>query len=116
EFILEIAQQLRERIVAPNECIFKAGDFGKEVFFIAHGTVNIWDQSEEKVLNTLGKGNFFGEIALFKDLPRTATARANTYCDLYILNQHAFEEVFEGYPEIVKRIQLKAEQRSQRLL
>lgn len=112
EFILDIAQHLRERIVAPNECIFKAGDFGKEVFFIAHGTVNILDASEEKVLNSLGKGEFFGEIALFQDLPRSATARAKTYCDLYILNQHAFEEVFAGYPDIAKRIQSKAEQRS----
>ncbi len=114
DFILEIAQQLRERITAPNECIFKAGDFGKEVFFIAHGTINIWNKEETQILNTLGKGDFFGEVALFKDLPRTATARANTYCDLYILNQHAFEEVFTGYPKIVERIQAKAEQRSRR--
>lgn len=112
EFILDIAQHLRERIVAPGECIFKAGDFGKEVFFIAHGTVNILDASEEHVYTTLGKGEFFGEIALFQDLPRSATARAKTYCDLYILNQHAFEEVFAGYPEIAARIQAKAAQRS----
>lgn len=112
DFIMEIGQHLRERIVAPEEYIFKSGDLGKEMFLIAHGSVGILNSDETVHFRTLENGDFFGEIALFKDIPRTATARAETYCDLYILSQDAFEIVFQKYPKIADQIRSKAQERA----
>lgn len=46
-----------------------------------------------KVLQTLKEGDFFGEIALFANLPRTASAYAVTDCVLLALRKASFEQV-----------------------
>jgi CRP-like cAMP-binding protein len=48
---------------------------------------------------TLSDGAFFGEIALISDRPRSATARAHSFCDVYMLERAAFERVTAAYPE-----------------
>lgn len=111
-FIMEIAQQLRERIVAPDDYVFKAGDQGQQMFLIAHGSVSVFSEDETQLYRTLSEGDFFGEIALFQDSPRTATVKANTYCDIYSLGKLTFEKTLEQYPEIAAKIKEKATQRS----
>ncbi len=111
-FIMEIAQQLRERIVAPDDYVFKAGDHGQQMFLIAHGSVSVFNKDETLLYRTLSEGDFFGEIALFQDIPRTATVKANTYCDIYALGKQTFEKTLEQYPDIAARIKEKATQRS----
>ncbi len=115
-FIMEIAQHLSERIIAPEEYIFKEGDTGSEMYLIAHGSIGFWNRDESTRLSTLRDGDFFGEIALFRDIPRTATARAETFCDLYALSQEAFEMVFLRYPDIADQIRIKAEERAENIL
>ncbi len=110
-FIMDIAQHLREQIIAPDEYLVRAGDHGHEMYFIAHGQVDFFDNQND-YLQTLSDGDFFGEIALFRDVPRTATARAKTYCDLYTLSKEAFDEVFRKYPEVASQIKEKAEERA----
>lgn len=112
-FVLEIAQQLRERIVAPDDYVFKSGDHGQQMFLIAHGSVNVFNEDETQLYRTLSEGDFFGEIALFQDVPRTATVKANTYCDIYSLSKLTFEKTLKQYPEIAAKIEEKAAQRSQ---
>ncbi len=111
-FVLEIAQHLHERIVAPDEYVFKAGDHGQQMFLIAHGTVNVYSADENKLLRTLSKGDYFGEIAMFKEVPRTATIKAESYCDLYSLRKQTFESTLKQYPKIAAAIKEKAEERS----
>ena len=115
QFILDIAQQLHETIAAPEEYIFKAGDYGKQMFLIAHGSVEVYNQEENQLLRTLSEGDYFGEIALFQDIPRTATVKAATYCDLYSLNKQMFEATLQDYPQIASRIREKAVRRSKNL-
>ena len=66
------------------------------------------------VINTLRDGDFFGEIALFTDQPRTAGVRAVTYCDLYILEKEVFLYLLEQFPDIGKHIKEIARQRMER--
>ncbi len=115
EFIFDIAQQLHESIAAPDEYIFKAGDYGKQMFLIAHGSVEVYNPEETQVLRTLSEGDYFGEIALFQDVPRTATIKAATYCDLYSLNKQTFEATLKNHPKIASRIKDKAVRRSKNL-
>ena len=115
QFIFDIAQQLHESIAAPDEYIFKAGDYGKQMFLIAHGSVDVYNSEETQVLRTLSEGDYFGEIALFQDVPRTATIKAATYCDLYSLNKQTFEATLKNYPKIAARIKQKAVSRSKNL-
>ncbi len=63
-----------------GEVIFEEGDAGDEMFVIQSGTVEIVKKRKgvEKPLATLEKGDFFGEMSILENLPRTAKARAVT--------------------------------------
>ncbi|RLG09542.1 hypothetical protein DRN73_09740 [Candidatus Pacearchaeota archaeon] len=57
-----------------NEIIFKEGDKGKSFYVILEGKVGIYKLG--KPLNMLGKGEFFGEMAIIDDKPRSATCKS----------------------------------------
>ena len=64
-----------------------------------------------KVVATLGEGNFFGEIGLLMSTPRTATIRANSYCDFFMLDKSDFTRVLRDRPHFVKSITETAQAR-----
>ena len=112
-FILEVAQHLEERIVPAGDYVFKQGDMANEMYFIARGELEVKVAGTEEATRprVLREGDFFGEIALFHEIPRTATVKATTYCDLYSLNKMTFNTIFTKYPEVARQIQEKAEMR-----
>jgi CRP-like cAMP-binding protein len=57
---------------------------------------------EERVINTLGPGSFFGEMALLLAEPRTASIRARQQCDLFALDKADFVRVLHDHPEFAK--------------
>merc|ERR1711991_109078 len=68
--------------------------------------------AEGTIIATLGKGSFFGEIALLKEnLRRTVTIKAITACILYKLTKTDLEQVFLKYPSFKAEMQLIAESR-----
>jgi CRP-like cAMP-binding protein len=48
---------------------------------------------QQKVVANLGEGSFFGEIALLFESKRTASIRAKTYCDLFVLRKADLDKV-----------------------
>ncbi len=110
-FLEEVALHLKPVIYTPGDYIFREGDEGHNMYFIIRGELEVLSGKEEKLISILTSGEFFGEIALFRDVPRTASIRAAGYCDLYTLSKTRFEFVLSKYPEIQKRIQEKADSR-----
>jgi len=75
--IVENAVHIRN--YAPGEPVFKQGDPGSGMYIIIEGGVGIFldiPNQAPKQLSTLGEGDFFGEIALLDESPRTAAATA----------------------------------------
>ena len=71
-----IERILHRRTYKSGEAIFHEGDPGVGMYIIEDGRVNITLGKQEKLLAVLSNGEFFGEIALLSDTPRTATATA----------------------------------------
>jgi len=71
-----IERILHRRKYKENEILLKEGDPGVGMYIIEKGRVNIKLGKEEKLLAVLSDGEFFGEIALLSEIPRTATAIA----------------------------------------
>lgn len=99
--------------VPAGSMIFEEGELGTEMYIIQGGSVEIAQTlgGEVKVLATLEKGDFFGEMALLEDLPRTASARALEECKLVEINGSTFDEMLRNRPEIAVRIMRKLSRR-----
>ncbi len=111
ELIRDIALELRPVVFTPGDYVFRAGEIGRHMYFISHGTVEIISADGRHIYTTLSDGDFFGEIALLRSQPRTASVRATDYCDLYALDKDAFERVLRHYPDFARHMQDMARQR-----
>lgn len=106
-------QDFRTRVAA-GQVIFEDGDVGSEMFVIQSGTVELVKRtrrSDVKVLATLEKGDFFGEMSILEDVPRSATARAKTDCELIRIGQSTFDEMLRHDREIAVRMLRKLSRR-----
>eukprot|EP01137_Pigoraptor_chileana_P029513 Opistho-2@14839 len=95
----------------PREFIVNKGDIGREMFFIHRGRVEVVSEDGQTIYATMESGSFFGEISLIFSVPRTASIRAATHCDLFVLTKRDLDSVLHHYPEISKQIQAIAKAR-----
>jgi len=86
----------------PNSIIFDQDDPGSSMFIIVEGEVEISQgtDSDKYVLATLGSGDFFGEMAIIIDQPRTARASSLKHTLLLPINQSDFLERIQREPEL----------------
>lgn len=110
DLLEDVVFQLKPIIATPGEHLFYRGEVGDTMYFIHHGQVDILGESEQ-VLVSLRDGAFFGEMALLKSAPRSATAVATSYCDLFILEKSAFEQVMQKHPTFKQHIEEVAQSR-----
>lgn len=93
-----------------NSVVFAEGDLGLAMYVIESGEVEIRKHlaGEERVLATLGKGDFFGEMCMLEeDSPRSATAVAIDDVDAVMIDQSAFTFILKHNPEIAIRMMRK---------
>jgi CRP-like cAMP-binding protein len=74
------------------------------MYVIKEGSVEISITRGERkvVLSTLGRGQFFGEMALLSTEPRSATAKALTYCEFQVIEADALERLIDKSSPIVR--------------
>jgi CRP-like cAMP-binding protein len=116
EQCLLISNRLELVEVRAGEIIFHLGELGDTFYIIESGQVEVLApdiRGQPSVINRLGPGDFFGEIALLRAVPRTATVRATDATRLLSLSREAFDEVIRRYPSIAASL---AETSSLRLL
>eukprot|EP01091_Cochliopodium_minus_P020082 TRINITY_DN8659_c0_g1_i1.p1 TRINITY_DN8659_c0_g1~~TRINITY_DN8659_c0_g1_i1.p1 ORF type:complete len:613 (+),score=170.22 TRINITY_DN8659_c0_g1_i1:1-1839(+) len=110
--ISSIVTHLKPIVSVPGEYIIKAGDIGKEMFFISSGACEVVIETKEgpKTVAILKEGSFFGESALLFQEKRNASIRALTYVDLYILTKDVLDEIqneFKDFKELMENTALK---------
>jgi len=113
EFLMDAALHLTSSVLIPGETVMEAGDEGTDMYFIVRGELDV-ETGDGIHLATLSDGEFFGEIALFGDTVRTATVRAVTYCDVYVLSELSFRYLARKYPEVRSQVETKARARAAR--
>ena len=76
-----------------GEMIFHEGELARNFYTILEGSVQVihQDQGQETLLATLGRGEFFGEMALLQGVRRTASIRALTPTDLLVMGGSDFQ-------------------------
>jgi len=105
--IVEHAIHIRN--YAPREPIFKQGDPGSGMYIIIEGRVGIFldiPNQEPKMLSELSEGDFFGEIALLDESPRTAAATAVENCIIIGFYRPDLMEILKTKPVLGSKILL----------
>ena len=106
--IHSIAGLLKPELVIPGEIICRRGETGDSMYFVSSGAIAVQIEAETVIL---GSGDFFGEIALLKDAPRTADVAAESFSDLLILERSDFDKLLNANPELKQTIEKVAESR-----
>jgi CRP-like cAMP-binding protein len=103
------------RVVPTGTLLFHENDPGEEMFIIQTGKVKISKKvrNVEKTLVVLGKGEFFGEMAILNDRPRSATAEVVEDSEILVIDRKTFETMIRGNAEISLRIIKKLSARLQ---
>jgi MFS family permease len=89
-----VAANLVQQSVAPGEVVIRAGETGDRFFIVGDGELEI---SADGLRRIARKGDYFGEIALLRDVPRTATVKALVDTRLYALQREDFLAVVTGH-------------------
>ena len=97
----QVTSKLVEEVYSPGTVIISQGDIGDKFYVINSGSVEVRRQpegsTEETVVGELGQGEYFGEIALLMNVPRTASVIAKTDVELLSLDTESFEEVVKEH-------------------
>lgn len=98
--------QQQERQFPKGQVIFRQGDSGEEMFVISRGRVRltIGADGHEREIAVLGPGDFFGELSLLSDIPRTATAQAVEDATLLAISKDVFAMLVQDDLDVVFRM------------
>jgi len=91
----QLAHALEEVRAAAGEEIVRQGESGDRFYLVKDGALDVYVDGE--LVQSLEPGGSFGEIALLRDVPRTATVRARTDVVLYALDRRHFLAAVTGF-------------------
>ena len=80
----------------------RQGSAGREFFVLLEGTADV--RKNGRKINTLGPGDFFGEIALIAHSPRTATVTSTTPIGLLVITAQSFRTLLDHQPQIAAKV------------
>src|SRR5262249_62367321 len=96
-------ERVRPRRLSRGLRIFFKGDPGDHLYVIESGEVKLvlsGGEGQESILDVLRAGDYFGEMALFDEQPRSADAVAAEPTQLLSLHRDDFRAVIERYPTV----------------
>lgn len=104
-----IGQLLHEREYVKDEVIFDQGEEAQALYIVLSGKVLIRHHHENEVqpIAELGAGQFFGDMALLDNSPRSAQARAAEDCVLAAFFREDFMGLLETHAAIASRLSLQ---------
>jgi CRP-like cAMP-binding protein len=117
--IEQLGARLEHAEFMPRQVVFEQGERGERFYIVESGRAEV--VREGRVVETLERGDCFGEIALLRDQPRTATVRASADANMRVsvLQRNTYLTAVTGYPAssaagqevVTARLKVDAERR-----
>jgi CRP-like cAMP-binding protein len=98
----EIASLADEIDLPQHKSLIRQGERGREFFVLLDGEVDVI--RDGTTIDTMRSGNFFGEIALVSNVPRTATVIANTPVRVLVITDRDFRMLLEHTPQLQLKV------------
>jgi len=115
---LALADHFKLRTFEKGEVVVREGEAGDTFYLIRSGSVDLSTSGmgkggDQVALGKMGEGDFFGEVALLTDKPRTATVVAREKAELMELARADFDQITEKFPSVRKIVEAYQKQRVQ---
>ncbi len=103
----KLVSSIKSQLFSPGQRIIEEGDSGDSIFLIKAGQADVVSHilGKEIELATLSVGDVFGEVAFLTGRPRTASVIAIDKLEIIEFDRIILEEMFEKYPDILKKVQ-----------
>ena len=102
-----LVERSRMRVFAANTIVVSEGDEGNSLFIIQNGSLKAFltdNVGREVTLSLLDPGDYFGELALLDEAPRSASVMAVTRSEVLQIPRTAFLELIEVYPACLQLV------------
>jgi CRP-like cAMP-binding protein len=100
--LASLALSADELDLREGHVLTREGRSAREFFVLVEGTVRV--TRDDRKLAELGAGDWFGEIALLTDTPRTATVTATSPLRILVITDRAFRRVVQDMPSIAVKV------------
>jgi CRP/FNR family transcriptional regulator, cyclic AMP receptor protein len=98
----EIARNVTEVDIAPQEYLAFEGEIGTQAMVILAGTVTV--RKKGRKIAELGTGDVVGEMSLVTSRPRNATVRAESFVSALVMDSKEFANVMDEHPQVATKI------------
>lgn len=102
----QLCRYAKHATLKRGSTIFSKGDAGNSLVAVISGTVKISISSPDgrsAILNLIGPGEIFGEVAVLDGHARTADATANTNCEIFVIDRREFLPFVRGQPALAMK-------------
>ena len=101
----EIIQRIKLEYFPAGQLLFSEGGLGDKLYILKRGAVKIFHPAnEENPIATLGPNDFFGEMALVEDKPRSASAMTRDESEIFLLDRADFYDLILKNQAMASRI------------
>jgi CRP/FNR family cyclic AMP-dependent transcriptional regulator len=106
EALDQLCRYAKHATLKRGATLFSKGDPGNCLYAVISGTVKMSVSSADgrsAILNLVGPGEIFGEMALLDGLARSAAATANTNCEVFVIDRREFIPFVRGQPALAMK-------------
>ncbi len=103
----ELAEHLATVTLHDGEILFLEGDEGNDLYIVKNGKVSVGirlPDGTDHEITRFSAGDFFGDMSIFDNAPRSATCRAVEETSLYSLSKAAFSDIIRDHPRIALKL------------
>lgn len=100
--LLELAGLMKQTKYEKNTIIINQGDLSRSLFVIVYGRLKAYATDEDgnqTIFSFFNNGNYFGELSLLDDAPRSATVSTLEECTLLNIDHTVFKEFIDSHPD-----------------
>jgi CRP-like cAMP-binding protein len=97
-----VAQIADEIDIREGKTLMREGDRGREFFILVDGNAEV--SKKGRKVNTMGSGDFFGEIALVSQRPRTATVTTTSPVRALVVTEQSFRSLLGRAPDVQRKV------------